>query len=406
VQFIQDLGKENLSNKKVLLRADLNVPCASNNNGDITVTDLTRIHAIKESVHHLLNNGAKVLLLSHFGRPQASSDKSNWDKKYSLRFLTPILSQAFNKEVGFCEGFLVEDANDALKIHNIVLLENIRFALGEEENSDELAKSLAEGVDLYVNDAFSCSHRAHTSIEAITKILPSYAGLHLQKEVLNLKKCFENPEKPLTAIIGGSKVSTKLDLLQNLCQKVDNLIIGGAMANTFLKAKGYDVGQSMFEENMLETASNILGKYADKIVLPTDFTVSDDINSNETSFKTIGDLSKESNNNNNLWKIFDMGPKSIDMIKGVLDRSRTVVWNGPVGVFEKPQFAKGTMEIAQHLNKVTRDKNIMTVAGGGDTLAALAMSGANHLTYTSTAGGAFLEWLEGKELPGIKALEI
>ena len=389
------LKNQNLFGKTVLVRVDLNVPL---HNG--AVTDTTRFLAIKETVTYLLENQAKVLLLSHFGRPQADNDSSRWDLSHSLKNLAMPLEEILGCSVQFVNHFTGPAVNQALATlppQTVLLLENIRFAPGEEANQPALAAQLAENADLYVNEAFSCSHRAHASIEAITHSLPSVAGFHFEKEVTYLEKCLSHPHHPLVAIIGGSKVSTKLELLTNLCQKVDTLIIGGAMANTFLAAQGIDIGDSLFEPNLLPIARDILETSQATIVLPEDVITAIDLNDTQGFVQPIHSVSAG-------CKIFDIGPHTIQKIISILGTAQTIVWNGPLGAFEYALFEQGTVAIAKALSDCTQ-QGILTVAGGGDTISALKMAGVtDRLSYVSTAGGAFLEWLEGKELPGIKAL--
>ena len=392
---LSTLKTQDLCGKTVLVRVDLNVPL---HNG--VITDTSRLLAIKQTVTYLLEHQAKVLLLSHFGRPIANNDPSLWDLNYSLKILVDSLKQLLERPVQFVNHFvgpIVKQALTDLLSQTVLLLENIRFAPGEEENQSALAAQLAENADLYVNEAFSCSHRAHASIEAITHYLPSVAGFHFGKEVTYLEKCLSHPQRPLVAIIGGSKVSTKLELLVNLCQKVDTLIIGGAMANTFLAAQGIDIGDSLFEPNLLPVAREILETSQATIILPEDVITAADLNATQSTVQSVSSIKKGS-------KIFDIGPATIQKIISILETVQTIVWNGPVGAFEYSLFEQGTISIAKAIADRTQ-QGILTVAGGGDTLAALKMAGvSNRLSYISTAGGAFLEWLEGKKLPGIEAL--
>ncbi|RZI45415.1 phosphoglycerate kinase [Candidatus Finniella inopinata] len=390
------LINQDLSGKTVLVRVDLNVPMH-----DGVVTDTSRLVAIRNTVTYLLEHQAKVMLLSHFGRPKASRNESEWDLKYSLKSLVKPLEQALDCSVQFVNhyaGLRVQDALSTLPPKTVVLLENVRFAPGEEDNNLYLAAQLAEHANLYVNEAFSCSHRAHASIEAITHYLPSVAGFHFEREVRYLTKCLGNPRRPLMAIIGGSKVSTKLELLENLCQKVDILIIGGAMANTFLAAQGVNIGDSLYEPDLLPTATKIL-KMDKKatIVLPDDVVTAADLKDSKGTAQSVNSVVKGQ-------KIFDIGPKTSEKIASVLKRAETIIWNGPVGAFEYPAFAQGTISVAKAMADCTGQA--LTVAGGGDTLSALKLANVtDKLNYVSTAGGAFLEWLEGKKLPGLEALE-
>jgi phosphoglycerate kinase len=391
------LGNKNIIGNIVLVRVDLNVPLH-----DGQVTDLTRILAIKDTVDYLLQYQAKVLLLSHFGRPKPNHDPAQWDLSYSLKPLVVPLEQALNIEVQFVEHYAGPKVSEAIKSNpdkRVFLLENIRFAPGEESNSHDLAKELAQGADLYVNEAFSCSHRAHASIEAIVHQLPSSAGLHFTKEVQYLEKCLTNPQRPLVAIVGGAKVSTKITLLENLCNKVDSLIIGGAMANTFLAAQGKNVGSSLYEPDWLPIAAKVFQTSKAEIILPVDAIVASDIADANGTIVNISDMGLFVDK-----KILDIGPRSLEAIKTCLQTAKTIVWNGPVGAFEYTAFANGTMAIARLLIELTK-QGTLTVAGGGDTVAALnAAQAKEQLSYVSTAGGAFLEWIESKQLPGVEAL--
>jgi phosphoglycerate kinase len=384
-------------NKTVLVRVDLNVPMQ-----DGQVTDITRIVRLLPTITHLIHHHAKVVLLSHFGRP-----KGQRNEKDSLQQLLPALSKVFGQKVLFindCVGPQVEMAVKKLEGGQILLLENLRFHAEEEINDPDFAKALASLGDVYVNDAFSCSHRAHASVVAITKHLPAFAGRGMQQELETLSNVLENPKRPLMAIVAGSKVSTKLDLLKNLIQKVDYLVVGGGMANTFLKAQGISIGQSLYEESMLDTARTILQDAKTlgcDVVLPKDVAVTTDIKSQENrSVVPINSVQSDE-------KIVDVGEATIEIITQKLSSCATVVWNGPVGIFEIPPFDRGSTALAKRIAEYTQVGRLISVAGGGDTLAALAHAGCeNDLTYTSTAGGAFLEWLEGKILPGVEALRI
>jgi phosphoglycerate kinase len=385
-----------VAGKTVLVRGDLNVPAK-----DRKVTDITRIERMKKTISWLLSHQAKIVLMSHFGRP-----KGVYDTDYSLRFLQPICSEIFGTNVEFVDQYKQLDWLESIKQSKapITLLENLRFDPGEEKNSDSFAENLAQSADLYVNDAFSVSHRAHASVEAIAHKLPSYAGYLLQEEIDALTIALENPEKPLVAIVGGAKISTKLDLLNNMIKKVDFLILGGGMANTFLAASGHSVGASLFEESMLEQAREIMKKAEGlhcKIILPVDVVVAAELRENVSSqTKQINQIEVKD-------KVFDIGVASIAKINDVIGQSKTLLWNGPVGVFEVSPFDQGTMQIAHKVAKLTVDGKIKTIAGGGDTVAALNQANVlQDMTYVSSAGGAFLEWCEGKVLPGIKALGI
>lgn len=384
-----------VTNKTVLIRADLNVPMQEGK-----VTDLTRIERLLPTIIDLTN--AKIILLSHFGRPKGQASE-----EYSLKQILSALTMVFGQEVKFvadCIGFEAKQAVQNLKPGEILLLENLRFHPEEENNDSEFAKKLASLGDIYVNDAFSCSHRAHASVVAITQFLPSYAGRGMQAELENLARVLENPKRPLMAIVAGSKVSTKLDLLKNLIQKVDYLVVGGGMANTFLKAQGLPIGQSLCEEDMMSTARIILEEAQGKgceVILPQDVAVATEIKP-QTSRRVVLVSSVQADD-----KIVDIGEATIEFIESKLSSCSTVVWNGPVGIFEIPPFDKGSTALAKRIADLTQQRKLISVAGGGDTLAALAHAGCEQqFTYTSTAGGAFLEWLEGKVLPGVQALAV
>ena len=380
--------------KRVLVRADLNVPVE---NG--VVTDATRINRVAPSITELADKGAKLILLSHFGRPKGR------DAKNSLKPVVAELAHVIKRPVKFaddCIGETAEQAVAELRPGNILCLENTRFYPGEENNDPEFAKALAKLGDIYVNDAFSVSHRAHASTEGIAHLLPAYAGRTLQTELDALVKALEHPDRPLTAIVGGAKVSTKLDLLGNLLRKVDVLIIGGAMANTFLLAQGKKVGKSLFEKDLVEIAKKILDEArANKrqIILPVDAVVAEKYEAHAPS--RVVDVDHVGDND----MILDIGPRSIEYAISELARSKTLVWNGPFGTFEIEPFDNGTDEVAEAAAELTQAGKLVSVAGGGDTVAALNAAGvAGRLTYVSTAGGAFLEWLEGKALPGVEIL--
>ena len=390
----QTLDHVEVKGKRVLVRADLNVPVE---NG--VVTDATRIDRLAPSIAELADKGAKVILLSHFGRPKGR------DAKYSLKPVVAELAHVIKRPVKFaddCIGETAEQAVAELRPGNILCLENTRFYPGEENNDPEFAKALAKLGDIYVNDAFSVSHRAHASTEGLAHLLPAYAGRTLQTELDALVKALEHPDRPLTAIVGGAKVSTKLDLLGNLLRKVDVLIIGGAMANTFLLAQGKKVGKSLFEKDLVEIAKKILDEArANKrqIILPVDAVVAEKYEAHAPS--RVVDVDHVGDND----MILDIGPHSIEYAISELARSKTLVWNGPFGTFEIEPFDNGTDEVAEAVAELTQAGKLVSVAGGGDTVAALNAAGvADRLTYVSTAGGAFLEWLEGKALPGVEIL--
>jgi phosphoglycerate kinase len=382
--------------KRVLLRLDLNVPTE---NGQ--VTDATRLERVAPTVREIADKGGKVVLLSHFGRPKGR------DAKDSLKPVAAKLSEVLGRSVGFvddCVGQRAEAVVAAMKPGDIVCLENTRFHPEEEKNDPKFVEQLAQLGDIYVNDAFSAAHRAHASTEGLAHRLPAYAGRAMQAELEALTRALEKPERPVTAIVGGAKVSTKLDLLGNLLTKVDVLVIGGAMANTFLLALENPVGKSLVERDLVPTARDILAraKAANReIVLPVDAVVA-------TRFEALApsrvtDVAEVAGDE----MILDIGPRSIEQVASVLARSRTLVWNGPFGAFEMEPFDTGTVEAAEAAAELTEAGKLVSVAGGGDTVAALnAANAADRFTYVSTAGGAFLEWMEGKALPGVEALRV
>jgi phosphoglycerate kinase len=384
-----------VTGKTVLVRLDLNVPMQAGR-----VTDATRITRVVPTLQYLMERHAKVVILSHLGRPKG------FDPGQSLAPLVDALSaQLWDRPVRFspdCVGNTARRAVEGAEPGDVILMENLRFHAEEEANDPAFAKAMAELGDCYVNDAFSCSHRAHASIVGINPYLPSAAGRLLQEEVTALTKVLADPARPLTAIVGGSKVSTKLELLGNLLAKVDNLVIGGAMANTFLAAQGTHVGSSLCEMEMAQTARDILATAAGKgckLVLPTDVVVAKKFKAHaENIVCGVKDIPSDG-------MILDIGPHSLLALQEVISQSKTLVWNGPVGAFETAPFDATTVQIARMVAMASREGKLHSVAGGGDTVAALAHAGVSQqLSYLSTAGGAFLEWLEGKELPGITAL--
>jgi phosphoglycerate kinase len=384
---------ENLNKKKVLLRLDLNVPLK---NG--IITDETRIKKILPIIEYLLNKNAQIIIISHIGRP-----KGKINKALSLKPICENLEKKINKKIQIViEDIFNLNKEDLFKDPKtqIVFLENIRFYEHEEKNDISFAKKLANLGDLFVNDAFSCSHRAHASVSKITEFLPSFAGLQLQTEINALKKVTTEIKKPITCIIGGSKISTKIGIIKNLIPKFDNIIIVGGMANNILLHKGYKIGKSIKEENcekivneIFETSKN----FTCKIIYPEDVLIGKNMN-DKSQVKKINEI-----NDNDL--ILDIGPKTINTIKNIIKISKTVLWNGPAGYFENPDFAIGSYEIAKEIIKQNKEKLIYSVVGGGDTIAVINQINAiQDFNFVSTAGGAFLEYLEGKELPGIKAL--
>jgi len=382
-----------LKQKKILLRLDLNVPLDNEK-----ITDTTRIDKILPTINFLLKNEAKIIILSHVGRP-----KGKIINRLSLKPVCENLKKKLNENIKLITKNLKEiDSNDLFDNHNekIVMLENLRFYQEEEENNNEFAKRLASLADIYVNDAFSCSHRAHTSIVEITKFLPSYAGLQLNLEIDALTKITSEIKKPITCIIGGSKISTKINIIKNLIPKFNNIVIVGGMANNILKYKGFNIGKSIQEANcdqVIEEIFSLSEKNNCKIVYPEDVAVGKDLNGSAK----IKDASKVSENE----LILDIGPKTIQTVNKLIEKSETILWNGPAGYFENPNFAKGSLEIANKIVEKNKSNTIYSVAGGGDTVALLNGIGViSNFNFVSTAGGAFLEYLEGKKLPGIKVL--
>jgi phosphoglycerate kinase len=382
--------------KRVLLRADLNVPIK-----DGMVTDATRIERLGPTVETLINRGAKVIVMSHFGRPKGGPDPA-----LSLQPLITSLEKAIGgRKVAFAADCVGDEARRvvaALEPGQVALLENLRFHQGEEANSLDFARALAELGDIYIDDAFSAAHRAHASIDALARLLPAAAGKLMEAELKALAAALEAPKQPVLALVGGAKVSTKLDLLRFLIGKVDLLAIGGAMANTLLMAEGKEVGRSLCERDMAETARQILALARERncrVVLPEDAVVASKLApGTKARDVAIGAVPRDE-------MILDIGPKTIARIGSVLEDARTLVWNGPLGAFETPPFDRGTIVVAKKVAELTRAGRLLSVAGGGDTVAALAAAGvSDELSYVSTAGGAFLEWLEGRELPGVAAL--
>ena len=391
------LDDANLSGKRVLLRLDLNVPMEAGR-----VTDATRIDRALPTLSYLIQKGAKTIVLSHFGRPKGGPDTEN-----SLRPLAAALSAHLGVGVHFatdCIGPVAHEAVGKLRGGEVLLLENTRFHKGEEKNDPAFVGELAKLGDIYVNDAFSAAHRAHASTEGLAHKLPAYAGRSMQAELEALGKALENPARPVAAIVGGAKVSTKLDLLANLSKKVDFLIIGGGMANTFLAAQGKAVGKSLCEKDLLDTARKVVAaaKAAKcEIVLPADGVAAREFKAHAASHVVSVDHIGADE------MVLDIGPKSVAEVEALLGAVKTLVWNGPFGAFEMEPFDAGTNAVAKAAARLTDAGKLVTVAGGGDTVAALNQAGAaEHFTYISTAGGAFLEWLEGKTLPGVEALRI
>ncbi len=382
--------------KRVLLRADLNVPVK-----DGVVIDATRIERLAPTIETLIEKGAKVIVMSHFGRPKGGPDPA-----LSLRALIVPLEKAIGgRHVAFaadCVGEEAKRAVAALQPGQVALLENLRFHKEEEANSSDFARALAELGDVYVDDAFSAAHRAHSSIEAIAHLLPAAAGKLMEAELNALTAALESPARPVIALIGGAKVSTKLDLLRFIIGKVDFLAIGGAMANTLLLAQGKEIGRSLCERDMADTARQLLALAREQncsVILPEDAVVASELAPGVATSEVAIDMVPHD------AMILDIGTKSVACIGAALEEARTLVWNGPLGAFETPPFQRGTSAVAKRAAELTRAGKLLSVAGGGDTVAALAAAGViDELSYVSTAGGAFLEWLEGRELPGVAAL--
>jgi phosphoglycerate kinase len=394
VAAFRTLDEADLRGKRVLLRVDLNVPM-----DDGKVSDLTRLERVAPTITEIARKGGKAILLSHFGRPKERNLKD------SLKPVADALAGVLNRPVGFaedCIGLPAQAAVNAMKNGDIVCLENTRFHRGEEKNDPAFTEALAALGDIWVNDAFSAAHRAHASTEGLGHKLPAYAGRNMQAELDALAKALESPQRPLAAIVGGAKVSTKLDLLGNLLAKVNTLIIGGGMANTFLAAQGRTVGKSLCEHDLAATARDTLAKaeaIGCEIVLPVDAVVTKEFKAHAPRHvASVGAVAADE-------MILDIGPRTIEHVVSVLARIKTVVWNGPFGAFEMEPFDNGTVEVAEAAAELTQAGNLVSIAGGGDTVAALNAAGATkRFTYVSTAGGAFLEWMEGKALPGVEIL--
>ncbi|WP_312412268.1 phosphoglycerate kinase [Shinella sp.] len=384
-----------IAGKRVLVRVDLNVPVK-----DGKVTDATRIERVAPTILELSKKGAKVILLAHFGRP-----KGEVVADMSLNQILPAVNEVLGTTVAFasdCVGDAAASAIAELGNGGILLLENTRFHKGEEKNNADFTAALAANGDIYVNDAFSAAHRAHSSTEGLAHLLPAYAGRTMQAELEALEKGLGNPNRPVVAIVGGAKVSTKIDLLMNLVKKVDALVIGGGMANTFLAARGTDVGKSLCEHDLADTAKQIMIEAAGAgcaIVLPEDGVVAREFKANaENEVVAVSEIPADA-------MMLDVGPKTIDAVNAWISRASTLVWNGPLGAFEIAPFDTATVAAAKHAAACTKDGKLVSVAGGGDTVAALNHAGvADDFTYVSTAGGAFLEWMEGKPLPGVDVL--
>lgn len=393
---IPSLRDHDLKGKVVLLRADLNVPAQR-----AKVTDTTRIDRLKPTIDYLVERGAKTLILSHFGRPEGEQNP-----EMSLAFLLGPLKESWGLDVSFAADCIGEHAQrlaDSLSNSDIGLLENVRFHKGETANDPAFVRALAALGDVFVNDAFSAAHRAHASTEGLAHALPSAAGLLMEEELNALDAALGTPQKPVAAVAGGSKISSKISVLKNLAEKVDYLILGGGMANTFLYAGGADIGRSLCEKDMKDTANEIT-KFANangcEIVLPIDCVCAENLSEN-APHETF-----DAQNIPDGQRAIDVGEKSLEKITTILKNCKTIVWNGPLGVFEVKPFDAGTNALAKAVAEMTKAGELVSIAGGGDTVAALENAGTvDDFTYISSAGGAFLEWLEGKSLPGIAALE-
>ncbi len=389
------LSDFDFNGKTVFVRADLNVPAK-----DGVITDMTRIDRFVPTLKEIASAGGKVVVASHFGRP-----KGEKKPEFSMAFMAPALEKASGLPVKFVDDCVGEQRDAAIRAMNkgdVILLENLRFYPGEEKNDRSFSEQLASGIDIYIDDAFSTAHRAHASTEGMAHLLPHGAGRLMQEELEALDKALGNPIRPVCALVGGSKVSTKLDLLSNLVKKVDYLCIGGGMAHTFLAAKGIPMGEgSLVEPTMIETARNILANAGQcTIVLPVDLTWADQFGEGQEAHVSNADAVPAGK------VLLDIGPKSAQLFIDTIKNCKTLIWNGPVGAFEIKPFDKSTNEIAQAVAQLTQEGQLTSVAGGGDTVSALKKAGVEpSLTYVSAAGGAFLEWMEGKTLPGVAILE-
>jgi phosphoglycerate kinase len=394
--MFRSLDQADLSQKRALVRVDFNVPMQ-----DGAVSDDTRLRAALPTIEKLRSGGAKVILLAHFDRPKG--------KRVASMSIAPIagpLSALIGAPVAFsddCIGQEAETAVAAMKAGDVLLLENLRYHSGEEANDPAFAKALARLGDLYVNDAFSAAHRAHASTEGLARLIPAYAGEAMRRELNALDKALGKPERPVLGIVGGSKVSTKLDLLKNLVTRLDRLAIGGGMANTFLFAQGWDVGASYCEKDLADTAREIMSLAAAsgcELLLPIDIVVAEKMEPGAPArTRALGAIESDE-------RILDAGPQSVARLLAAMEASKTLIWNGPLGVFEMSPFDRATVAAAKAAARLTQSGALVAVAGGGDTVSALNHAGvAADLTFVSTAGGAFLEWMEGKTLPGVAALE-
>ncbi len=392
---IKSIVNEDISNKVVILRADLNIPIV---NG--IIQDLTRLTRLMPTINYLLENKSKLVICSHLGRP-----KGKFDENFSLKPLVNVLSKITKTKVHFNSSCIGDEAlkqKNTLEQGEILLLENLRFHESEIKNDYDFANELSKGCDVFVNDAFSCSHRTHASLHAITKFLPSFSGLLFDEEVKALTSVLNSPIKPVAALVGGAKISSKINIIEYLLTKMDYLVIGGAMANTFLFAQGFNMGRSLYEKDCIDIAKSILKKSElnnCQIILPEDLVVSKKFENNaEIEIVPSNAVPSE-------MMALDIGPKTIKKISSMFQNVSTLLWNGPVGAFETTPFGEGTFKLAREAAKLTLNKNLITVAGGGDTASALNNANVvDDFTYVSSAGGAFLEWLEGIELPAISVL--
>ena len=394
---VSNLKKITEKNKTILIRFDLNVPL---NSIDDYISD--RIIRIKKPILNLLNGNNKVIILSHLGRP-----KGKIRDELSLQQVVPQLERVLEKKINFlpdCIGNEIKDKINSLENGTIILLENCRFYKEEEENDHDFAKQLSELADVYINDAFACSHRAHASIEAISHFMPSYCGDLLEEEIINLQEVIHEPLGPALTIIGGSKISTKITVLKNLSKKMDTIVIAGGMANNFLRYHGYNIQSSLHEENvdhLIEEITNFSAKNNCRLVLPVDVVTANKISDKADVKECDIDNIEEQN------MILDVGKNTVELIKQEISKSKTVFWNGPLGVFETSPFDKGTVEIANFISNLTENNKIRSFAGGGDTISALDLARVkDKFSYVSTGGGALLELIEGKKLPGLVALGI
>ncbi len=394
---MKNLIDSNFEYKKILLRADLNVPVV-----DGKITDISRIVAIKKTIKYLQQKNNKIFLISHFGRPDGKRIE-----KYSLNFICPTLEKELKiNKIYFLdkvESIYIQKIADDMSPKDICLFENIRFYEGEEKNDLNFIKNICANFDIYINDAFSASHRIHASIVGPPKFLPSFGGFNLFNEIKNIDNFISNPKKPKLAIIGGSKISTKIDLLYNLIKTTDTVVIGGAMANTFLYSQGIDIKNSIFEKSLSNTANSILkiaNDYNCKIILPIDVVCADNLISKSSIVEcNVREISENQ-------MILDLGIKTVKLITNTILHSNMILWNGPLGAFEHKPFEKSSIKIAQFIQKYSKLKTISTIAGGGDTISAIKMANAEEgFSYISNAGGAFLEWLQGKGSPGVDSLK-